>query len=88
MPESEENTKLLKALLALAVDEREQRAKLDPTLQATELLLNQAGLESPEIAGLMGKQPGAVRMTLSRARARQSGKGSQGGKKGSDDGVG
>lgn len=86
MPESDETNKLLKALIVLAIDDREQRAKNDPSLKQTEVLLNQAGLDSPDIANLMGKQAAAVRMTLSRARAR-SGKGTKGGKKESDAGV-
>jgi DNA-directed RNA polymerase specialized sigma24 family protein len=69
MPEqSDENTKLLRALLALAVDEREERVKEMPGAQKTEVILDSAGLASGEIAALTGKQAGSVRMALSRAR--------------------
>jgi DNA-directed RNA polymerase specialized sigma24 family protein len=61
-------TKLLRALLALAVDEREERASRTPGAPRTELILAAAGLDSTEIAVLTGKQPGSVRMALSRAR--------------------
>lgn len=63
-----ETTKLLRALLALAVDEREQRLTADSGARKTELILDAAGLDSSEIASLIGKQAGSVRMTLSRAR--------------------
>jgi DNA-directed RNA polymerase specialized sigma24 family protein len=61
-------TKLLRALLALAVDEREERLTANPGARKTELILDAAGLDSSEIAALTGKQAGSVRMALSRAR--------------------
>jgi DNA-directed RNA polymerase specialized sigma24 family protein len=64
----DETAKLLRALLALAVDEREERIVRQPGAQKTELILDAVGLESSEIASLTGKQAGSVRMTLSRAR--------------------
>jgi hypothetical protein len=60
--------RLLRALLALAVDDRERRVASEPQARKTEVLLDGAGLDSAEIAMLVGKQPGSVRMTLSRAR--------------------
>lgn len=63
-----ETTKLLRALLSLAVDEREQGLTTNPGARKTELILDAAGLDSSEIAVLIGKQAGSVRMTLSRAR--------------------
>ncbi len=63
-----ENTEaLLKAILALMVDQRETRPGPELT-RRTELLLADAGLAASQIAELTGKQPSAVRMTLSRAR--------------------
>ena len=59
---------LLRALVMLAIDEREQRLKDNPSELKTEVLLAAAGLDSSEIATLVGKQPGSVRTTLSRAR--------------------
>jgi DNA-directed RNA polymerase specialized sigma24 family protein len=75
-----ESPKLLRALLALAVDEREQRLTADSGARKTELILDAAGLDSSEIAALIGKQAGSVRMTLSRAR--------KGGSKKQDNGDG
>lgn len=62
---------LMTAVVALLVDartdtDREERVK-------SEVLLAFAGLTAPEIAQLMGKQPSAVRMTLSRARKGKDG---------------
>jgi DNA-directed RNA polymerase specialized sigma24 family protein len=70
MAEEEANdaVKFLRALLALAVDDRERRLASDPSARKTELILDNAGLDSSEIAALVGKQAGSVRMTLSRAR--------------------
>jgi DNA-directed RNA polymerase specialized sigma24 family protein len=65
---TEEITKLLRALLMLAIDEREARMETMPGRQKIEVLLDAAGLDSSEIAALTGKQPGSVRMTLSRVR--------------------
>ena len=63
-----ESAKLLRALLALAVDERENSPTTPAGARKTELILHSAGLDSSEIAALTGKQAGAVRMMLSRAR--------------------
>jgi DNA-directed RNA polymerase specialized sigma24 family protein len=71
---TDEAVKLLRALLALAVDERDERVARQPTAQKTELILDAAGLDSAEIAALTGKQAGSVRMTLSRARKSGAGK--------------
>jgi DNA-directed RNA polymerase specialized sigma24 family protein len=65
---------LLRAMLALMVDEREARAADRPNQAKTEVLLADAGLGTADIAALLSKQPDAVRMTLSRARRKQNGK--------------
>jgi DNA-directed RNA polymerase specialized sigma24 family protein len=57
------------AILTLLVDEREARIATDKTAPPAEVLLDKVGLNSTQIAGLLRKQPSAVRMTLSRARA-------------------
>jgi DNA-directed RNA polymerase specialized sigma24 family protein len=57
------------AILALLVDERESRIANDPDARKTESLLDEAGLTSGQIANLLGKSPGAVRMAISRHRA-------------------
>lgn len=65
---------LLRAMLALMVDDREARAADRPGQIKTEVLLAEAGLGAGQIATLLNKQPGAVRMTLSRTRRKQNGK--------------
>jgi DNA-directed RNA polymerase specialized sigma24 family protein len=58
--------KLLTAIVALLID---ARAGTDREAAVkTELVLAAAGLTATEIAPLVGKQPSAVRMALSRAR--------------------
>lgn len=59
--------KLLSAIVALLVEQRE-RAADTPDAVKSEVLLAGAGLTAGEIATLLGKQPAAVRMALSRAR--------------------
>jgi DNA-directed RNA polymerase specialized sigma24 family protein len=59
---------LLRAILAVLVDEREQQAKNRQEQMKSELLLANAGLTFATIAQVMGKKPDAVRMMLSRAR--------------------
>jgi DNA-directed RNA polymerase specialized sigma24 family protein len=59
------------AVLALLVDERESRIAGDPGAVGTEMLLAGAGLTSTQVAGLLRTSPGAVRMKLSRGRAKQ-----------------
>lgn len=71
MPDSESTDQLLRAILALLIDERESRG-IEPPTQRTEVLLANAGLGATEIAQLTGKQPAAIRMALSRARAKKA----------------
>ena len=59
--------KLARATLILLL---EQRGSEQEQQQRSELLLAQAGFNAGEIADLLGKQPGAVRMALKRARTR------------------
>lgn len=63
-------TAILKAILALMVDERGARRAADGQLP-TEILLSNAGLDYKVIASILGKKPDAVRMMLAR-RARTS----------------
>lgn len=67
MPEETDTQALLRALLVLAIDERESRSRIEEGAR-TEVLLAAAGLGSAEIAQLTGKNPSSVRVTLSRAR--------------------
>lgn len=66
--ETDDTAVLLKALLAVAVDLRERTLGTEPGARKTEVVLATAGLAPAEIARLLGKTSGSVRMTLSRAR--------------------
>lgn len=65
---------LLTAVLAVLLDEREQRVKDQPQARKAETLLADAGLPIPVVAALLGKQTAAVRMAVSRARGKTAGK--------------
>lgn len=67
MPDETDTQTLLRALLVLAIDERESRPRIEEDVR-TEVLLAAAGLGSTEIAHLTRKNPSSVRVTLSRAR--------------------
>ncbi len=71
MAESESTDRLLRAILAILVDQREGTAD-EQQARRTEVLLADAGLSPTEIAQLTGKQAAAVRMALSRARAKKA----------------
>jgi hypothetical protein len=55
-------------VLALLVDEREQRVKDDKSATKTELLLANAGLSNEDIAAVTGKNANAIRVAVRRAR--------------------
>ena len=61
---------LLTAILAVLLDEREQRIKDQPVARKTETLLADAGLPIAVVAALLGKQTAAVRMAVARARGK------------------
>ncbi|MFL6090449.1 MAG: sigma factor-like helix-turn-helix DNA-binding protein [Aeromicrobium sp.] len=64
-PSPEDAIPLLRALLMLALEQREATQETDrPSTQ----LLEDAGLDYRQIADLLGKSPDAVRMALSRSR--------------------
>jgi hypothetical protein len=63
----EETPVLLRAMLALMIDEREAR-RPEQRGERTEVLLANAGLGATQISELTGKQAAAIRMSLSRAR--------------------
>lgn len=65
---------LLTAVLAVLLDERERRVQDHPGSRKPELLLVDAGLPVPVVASLLGKQAGAVRMAVTRAKAKTSNK--------------
>jgi hypothetical protein len=58
---------ILLSLLAIAVDERENRAATDESLAKTELVLAKAGLDAPAIAELLGKKTKTVAQTIRRS---------------------
>ena len=58
----------LAGILALLVEEREERLKGDKRAMKTEVLLANAGLSYDDIAAAMGKQPAAVRMAITRKK--------------------
>jgi hypothetical protein len=57
-------------ILALLIDEREQRTKGDREAAKTEVLLANAGLAVEDIVSLTRKKPDAVRKTIQRGRAK------------------
>ena len=57
------------AILRLLADERDARVADQPGTRRTEVLLAEAGMTAPQIAALMDKSPGAVRMAVSRSKS-------------------
>jgi DNA-directed RNA polymerase specialized sigma24 family protein len=55
-------------VLALLVDEREERSKDNKEARKTELILAEAGLSPDDIAAVMDKNLGAVRKAIQRGR--------------------
>ena len=53
-------------VLALLIDEREQRIGNDKSAERTEVLLGRVGLSVDDIAAAMGKKRDAVRMMIAR----------------------
>jgi hypothetical protein len=59
----------LHAVLALLIDARESRIAKDKDAIKTEALLRRAGMTVDDIADVVGKNPDAVRKTISRGKA-------------------
>jgi hypothetical protein len=57
----------LAGILALLVDEREQRVKDNKEAAKTEVLLGRAGVPTEHIESLTGKNAGAIRKAIQRA---------------------
>jgi DNA-directed RNA polymerase specialized sigma24 family protein len=55
-------------ILALLIEEREERKKGDRDAEKIEVILAKAGLSNDDIAAVTGKQSGAVRMAISRTK--------------------
>lgn len=55
-------------ILAILVDDREERTKDDRTRRKTEVMLSNAGLSVEDIVALTGKTADAVRKTIQRGR--------------------
>jgi DNA-directed RNA polymerase specialized sigma24 family protein len=62
--------KSLAGILALLIEEREQRATGDKKATKIEILLSRAGLSNSDIGAVTGKNAGAVRMVIQRAKAK------------------
>lgn len=60
----------LAGILALLVDERENRISGQKDVLKTELLLKSAGLSVDEITAVTGRKRDAVRKTIERARGK------------------
>jgi DNA-directed RNA polymerase specialized sigma24 family protein len=60
---------VLMGVLALLVDAREQRIENERDAVKTELVLARVGMSADDIAAAMGKNTGAVRKAISRAKA-------------------
>jgi DNA-directed RNA polymerase specialized sigma24 family protein len=60
-------------ILALLIDEREDRTQTQKSAAKTEVLLSQAGLSIEEIAAVTGKKYDTVRMAISRGKKATSG---------------
>jgi hypothetical protein len=60
-------------ILALLIDEREERMRSDKDGVRTELLLARAGLSIEEIATVTGKKYDAVRMAIRRGKKTKDG---------------
>jgi DNA-directed RNA polymerase specialized sigma24 family protein len=67
---SEQIRDLLLATVALLAEDRDRRIGSDPAADKTEVVLASCGLNAGVIARVLGKQPDAVRKSLSRARGR------------------
>ena len=61
---------VLLAIITLMVDERERAAKLDPSMNKTEVLLDSVGLSHSQIAKILSKNTAAVRMMVARSKAK------------------
>jgi len=60
----------MSGILVLLIDEREARIKDEKAAVRIEVLLARAGMSTDEIAEVTGRSRDAVRMAVSRARAR------------------
>jgi len=60
-------------ILALLIDEREDRTRISKDAAKTEVLLAQAGLSIEDIAAATGKKYDTVRMAITRGKKATSG---------------
>jgi hypothetical protein len=62
--------KSMAGILALLIEEREQRVTGDKSATKIEVLLSRAGLSNPDIVAVTGKNADAIRMVIQRAKAK------------------
>lgn len=62
--------KAMAGILALLVEEREQRASGNKDATKIEVLLERVGLSNEDIAAVTGKNANAVRVAIHRAKAK------------------
>lgn len=60
----------LAGILALLIDEREERVRDDKGVTRTEVLLANAGLSADDIQAVTGKTPDAVKKAIQRGKAK------------------
>jgi hypothetical protein len=65
-----EASKAMAGILALLIEEREERLAGDKDATKIEVLLAKAGLSNDDIAAVTGKKPDAVRKAIERAEAK------------------
>jgi DNA-directed RNA polymerase specialized sigma24 family protein len=65
-----EASKAMAGILALLIEEREERLAGDRDATKIDVLLATAGLSNDDIAAVTGKKPDAVRKAIERARAK------------------
>lgn len=63
-------SKAMAGMLALLIEEREERLAGDKEATKIELLLAGVGFSNEDIAAVTGKKPDAVRMVIQRAKAK------------------
>ena len=64
----------LTGILALLVEQREERSQKDTAVEKVEVVLSRAGLSHDEIAVVTGKKADAIRKAIARAKSKKGSK--------------